>query len=57
MYIPTFITNLPFFTQSVGGLSPKVTFGSVALAGEKSNVTIQVCINDDFIMTSSSHTP
>ncbi|KAF7792428.1 hypothetical protein EIP86_003465 [Pleurotus ostreatoroseus] len=53
VYIPTFITNLPFFTQSVGGLSPKVTFGSVALAGEKSNVTIQSIQAEEIYVKSS----
>ncbi|KAJ3555406.1 hypothetical protein NM688_g2595 [Phlebia brevispora] len=40
VYISSFITELPYFSQNIGGLSPRVTFGSVAIGGDKSNVTL-----------------
>ena len=42
LYIPTFLTSLPYFSQYVGAVSPRVVFGNVALEGLQSNITIDV---------------
>ena len=43
-YIANFLTYLPYFAQYIGTVSPRLTFGSVALGGWKSNVTVDVSI-------------
>ncbi|GJE92203.1 hypothetical protein PsYK624_083560 [Phanerochaete sordida] len=40
MYIENFLTSLPYFSQYIGALSPRITFGNVGLIGMRSNITI-----------------
>lgn len=46
-YIANFLTYLPYFAQYIGTVSPRLTFGSVALGGWKSNVTVDVSIQSE----------
>lgn len=40
VYIENFLTSLPYFSQYIGALSPRITFGNVGLVGMRSNITI-----------------
>ncbi|KAI0341945.1 hypothetical protein BDW22DRAFT_1420545 [Trametopsis cervina] len=40
VYIPNFVTALPYFSQTVQSLSSQVVFGNVALGGYRSDVNI-----------------
>jgi len=40
LYIESFLTSLPYFSQYIGALSPRITFGNAALMGFKSNITV-----------------
>ena len=42
LYVDSFVTTLPFFTQNIGDLASQVMFGSIAISGRQSNVTIEV---------------
>ncbi|EKM54500.1 uncharacterized protein PHACADRAFT_196928 [Phanerochaete carnosa HHB-10118-sp] len=39
-YIANFLTSLPYFSQHIEALSPRITFGNAALIGMSSNITI-----------------
>ena len=42
LYVDSFVTTLPFFTQKIGDLASQVMFGSIAISGRQSNVSIEV---------------
>lgn len=40
LFISNFLTSLPYFSQHINAISPRVSFGNVALGGVRSNITV-----------------